>query len=234
MSLDVPRILFITGTDTGVGKTVVTASLLHWMRRQGMDALAMKPFCSGSREDVRLLQAVQPGQLQDQEANPFFFREPVAPLVAARKERSVIRLREALDRIRRVAARCDLLLVEGAGGLLAPLGEGFTAAELIRDLKAHACVAAANKLGTINHALLTARTLASFSPRSVCVIMTQTSGKADRSARTKAVMIAELLSPIPVWSLPYLGKEASSVRMIERNLRRSNKVWAALLDSLQR
>jgi len=230
----VARILFITGTDTGVGKTLVTASLLHWLRRQGMDALAMKPFRSGSREDVRLLQAVQPGQLKDQEANPFFFRKPLAPLVAARAERRIIRLREALDRIRRIAARCDLLLVEGAGGLLAPLGEGFAAGELIRDLKAQVCVAAANKLGTINHTLLTARALASFSRKSVSVILTTTTRSVDSSAASNESMIAELLAPIPVWSLPYLGTEVSSVRMIERNFRRTAKVWAALLDSLQK
>jgi dethiobiotin synthetase len=199
-----------------------------------MDALAMKPFCSGSREDVHLLQAVQPGQLEDQEANPFFFRKPLAPLVAARAGRRIIRLREALDRIRRIAARCDLLLVEGAGGLLAPLGEGFTAAELIRDLKAHVCVVAANKLGTINHTLLTARALASFSRKSVSVILTATTRRVDSSSASNESMIAGLLSPIPVWSLPYLGKDASSARKIQGNFHRTAKVWAALLDSLQK
>jgi len=230
----VASILFITGTDTGAGKTLVTASFLYWMRKQGMDVLAMKPFCSGSREDVRLLQAIQPGELSDPEANPFFFRKPLAPLVAARQKGKVVRSREVLDRIHKIAARCEILLVEGAGGLLSPLGEKLTAAELIRDLKAHVCVVAANKLGTINHTLLTARTLASFARKSVSVILTQTARNTDRSAASNRSLIAELLSPIPVWSLPYLGAEASSLRAIERNFRRTRHVWAALARSLHK
>src|SRR2546426_834034 len=81
----VAKILFVTGTDTGVGKTLVVASLLYHLRQRDVSALAMKPFCSGSRADVQLLQRIQDGAVTNEEANPFYFREPVAPLVAARK-----------------------------------------------------------------------------------------------------------------------------------------------------
>ena len=79
------KIIFITGTDTGVGKTLLTALLLHHLRQTGVHALAMKPFCSGGRADVRLLQSLQRGELSDAEMNPFYFAEPIAPFVAAKK-----------------------------------------------------------------------------------------------------------------------------------------------------
>src|SRR5438477_7771150 len=81
------KIIFITGTDTGVGKTVLTACLLDHLLKSGVDAIAMKPFCSGNREDVELFQAIQEHRLSDAAINPFYFADPVAPLVAARKER---------------------------------------------------------------------------------------------------------------------------------------------------
>src|SRR5581483_3100804 len=79
------RILFITGTDTGVGKTLLTAMLLHHLRVAGRRTLAMKPFCSGGRDDVELLHALQDGELTADEINPFYFSEPTAPLVALRR-----------------------------------------------------------------------------------------------------------------------------------------------------
>ena len=77
------KILFITGTDTGAGKTVLTALLLAHLRSQGVNALAMKPVCTGPRSDVRLLQSLQRGELSDDEMNPFWYQTPVAPIVAA-------------------------------------------------------------------------------------------------------------------------------------------------------
>ena len=112
------KILFITGTDTGAGKTVLTALLLAHLRSQGVNALAMKPVCAGSRSDVRLLQSLQPGELSDDEMNPFWYQTPVAPIAAARgyrKKPTQANLKKAIQGLR---GRCDILLVEGAGGLI--------------------------------------------------------------------------------------------------------------------
>src|SRR5260370_16588629 len=127
-------------------------------------ALAIKPFCSGSRADVRLLQSFQPGELTDDETNPFYFRDPVAPLVALRKSRRKIALKEVLRRIENVKNNCDTLLIEGSGGLLVPLAETFTVADLVAQLNAQntsfrVIVVARNRLGTINHTILTVRHL---------------------------------------------------------------------------
>jgi dethiobiotin synthetase len=147
-------IVFITGTDTGVGKTIFTALLLAKMRRDGIRALAMKPFCSGSREDVRVLQAVQANELPDEIANPFFFRAPLSPWSAAKIEWRKIVLADALHAISAAKKHCDLLLVEGAGGLLSPLGEGFCALDLIRKLRCPVVIVAPNRLGCIGQVML--------------------------------------------------------------------------------
>ena len=115
------RIVFVTGTDTGAGKTLLTGLLLHHLRQNGCHALAMKPFCSGSRADVEFLRAVQDDDLTLDEINPFFFAEPVAPLVAARKHNRLIRAPEVLRRIKGLAAQCECLLIEGIGGVMVPL-----------------------------------------------------------------------------------------------------------------
>jgi len=225
----VARILFVSGTDTGVGKTLVAASLLFHLRRQGGSALAMKPFCSGSRADAQLLQSIQRGAIRHQEANPFYFREPLAPLVAARKARKEITLRETLGRIQSIASRCERLIVEGAGGLFAPLGAGFNAADLIAALECDICVVAANKLGTINHTLLTVRALQSKRSRAVKVLLTEAKRRSDPSTRTNAAVISELLGPVPVISLPYLGPRAATVASIKRNQLKTEAVWEAIL-----
>src|SRR5579862_6832824 len=111
--MDGKKIIFITGTDTGVGKTLLTALMLHHLRQAGVHALAMKPFCSGGRGDVRLLQSLQPGALSDAEMNPFYFAKPVAPLVAQKGWRA-IRLREVIKKIGEVQRQCDCLLIEGS------------------------------------------------------------------------------------------------------------------------
>src|SRR5579872_3951430 len=115
------KIIFITGTDTGVGKTIFTGLLVRHLREQGVHALAMKPFCSGGRADVRLLRAMQDAELTENEINPFYFPEPVAPLVSARRRNRTIPLRKVVQRINEIAARCECLLIEGSGGLFVPL-----------------------------------------------------------------------------------------------------------------
>src|SRR5262245_14497872 len=96
------RILFVTGTDTGVGKTLMTALLLAHLRAHGHNAIALKPFCSGTRDDAELLHSLQVGDLSLNEINPFYFDEPIAPIVAARKHRRRIPLPAVLKHIHSV------------------------------------------------------------------------------------------------------------------------------------
>jgi len=224
-----PCLVFISGTDTGVGKTLLAGLLLRHLRSTGRRALAIKPFCAGGAGDAGLLRALQDGELSAREVNPFYFQEPVAPLVAARKHRRRIGLAEVLREILPVAQRCDWLLIEGAGGLLAPLGEGFTALDLIARLHCTVIVAAPNKLGTINHTLLTVQALRAAAVRQLKVVL-MGRRHPDPSAESNPRVLAEWLAPTPLFQAPFLGMRCRTIKAVERNAR---KIGALLERILQ-
>jgi dethiobiotin synthetase len=215
--MDGKKIIFITGTDTGVGKTLLTALLLQHLRQAGIHTLAMKPFCSGGRADIRLLQSLQPGELSDAEMNPFYFAKPVAPLVA-QKGRRAVRFGDVVEKIGRIRSRCDCLLVEGSGGLMVPLGPGFLVMDLIAKLKCRVVVAARNRLGTINHTLLTVGALLAYGlkEQDLSVVLMSQRTK-DSSCATNREVLAKLLKPVPVLEIPFLGGRISSGASIIRS-----------------
>ena len=118
-------IIFITGTDTGVGKTVLTALLAQFLREHGVNAAALKPICSGGRDDALALCAALGGTLALDEINPWHFRAAIAPKLAARLEKKAVKLAAVLAHIRAIRKKFAMTLVEGAGGLLSPLGENY-------------------------------------------------------------------------------------------------------------
>jgi dethiobiotin synthetase len=146
---------FVTGTDTGVGKTYVTALLTRALRGAGLDTVALKPICCGPRDDVDALCAASEHELTPDETNPIWLEAPAAPLVAARRENTTIEL-AALDRwFEGIQAGRNSLLVEGVGGWAVPLAPGHTSADLAELLGLPVLVVVANKLGCLNHTLLT-------------------------------------------------------------------------------
>ncbi|HXG47032.1 MAG TPA: dethiobiotin synthase [Methylomirabilota bacterium] len=149
-----PRTVFVTGTDTGVGKTVFSAALVAFLRQAGTNVAASKPLCSGGRDDARRLQEALGQRLSLDTVNPWHFRAPLAPLLAARREGRRVPLASVLRHLRQLQTDNDILVVEGAGGLLSPLGEGFTALELILALRAQPVIICPNRLGTINQILM--------------------------------------------------------------------------------
>ena len=252
------RLIFITGTDTGVGKTLLTSLLLGYLRAEGCHALAMKPFCSGSRADAQLLYSLQNGELTLDEVNPFYFLEPVAPFVAARRHRRRIELRDVLDSIAAVSARqaprvnshkgnqraktrTPVLLIEGSGGLLVPLARGYNVRHLIASLDCEVLVVARNRLGTLNHTLLTVEALqtvpryaaARSTPRRTSstlikvVLMNPHAG--DCSSRSNEKVLAELLRPVPVFSMPFLGRKCCTPTAIKRYVGRIQKSLSQIL-----
>lgn len=211
------RIIFITGTGTGVGKTLLTALLLRHLRMEGHDALAMKPFCSGSRQDARLLQRLQKEDLTLDQTNPFFFSRPLAPWVAVRENGGrQIPLSEVLRRIQALRRLGKILLVEGSGGVLVPLGEGYGVADLISRIPCATIIVAPNRLGTINHVLLTVKHLQSIEVKEVKIVM-MSERSPDFSSRSNINAISELLPETGVFSLPYLGGRALNVAMVKQN-----------------
>lgn len=222
------RLLFITGTDTGVGKSVLTGLLLAAARDRGRRTLALKPFCSGGRADARLLRSLQANELSLDEVNPLFFAEPVSPLAAARRHRRRIALPEVVRHIRHIADRCDELLIEGAGGLLVPVGARWSVLDLICELGCETLVVARNRLGTINHTLLTVQALRSAGIRKVQVILMD-AARGDASTASNATLLTELLGSTPLTVVPWLGtgcRRPAVLQVKARALRRSlERIW---------
>jgi len=185
----VKRIFFITGTDTGIGKTVFTVSLVKFLRRSGVNAAALKPIASGGRGDARRLFTAMGGALSLDEINPWHFRAAIAPLLAARQEGKRVRLAQVVSRVRAMQKRFNLLLVEGAGGLLSPMGENFNSRGLILALNALPIIVAPNCLGVVNQILLTLEALPkTFSSQARVVLMPRR--KPDASAKSNARLLA--------------------------------------------
>jgi dethiobiotin synthetase len=150
---------FITGTDTGVGKTFFTCWLVRAWQAQGHTAAALKPISTGDREDALRLRAAIGSRLTLDEINPVHFREPAAPLLAARAENRSIDFTALNHEIKTVRARFSHLAVEGIGGWRVPLATGYDVREWARDLGFPVVVVARGTLGTLNHTLLTVESI---------------------------------------------------------------------------
>ncbi len=148
------RTFFITGTDTGVGKTIVTYALGLAFRKKGYDVGIMKPVQSYGNDAAFLKQKLGVSDRLD-EINPYFAKEPLSPHIAFQREKMKVSLPHLLEVHSRLARKHDVLLVEGAGGLMVPLSEECMMIDLIRSLNAEVIVVARLGLGTINHTLLT-------------------------------------------------------------------------------
>ncbi len=163
----VARGLFITGTDTGVGKTVAAAAVALAARARGVDAGVMKPIGCGlapgetEHADTRFLREASGVAGAPSEITPLAFRAFRAPLVAARLEGREVDLAQVLAGVKRLAARHAALVVEGVGGVRVPIRPGVEVLDLIRDIGFPVLVVARSGLGTMNHTALTAEALAS-------------------------------------------------------------------------
>lgn len=153
------RGFFVTGTDTGVGKTLVACSLVRGLRARGVDIGAMKPVETGVGEagplDALALRhaAADVDPLED--VCPLRYALPAAPTVAASADGRAVEVWAIRRAYERLAARHDCVIVEGAGGLLVPVTEQLSMADLARELELPLLVVARAALGTINHTLLT-------------------------------------------------------------------------------
>jgi dethiobiotin synthetase len=147
--------LFITGTDTGVGKTWFICRLARAWQAQGQNVAVLKPISTGGREDALCLQEALDSRLTLDEINPVYFREPAAPLFAARAESRTIDFAAMNRGIGAFRARFSHLAVEGIGGWRVPLGPDYDVRDWARDLGFPVVVIARASLGTLNHTLLT-------------------------------------------------------------------------------
>lgn len=155
---------FVIGTDTEVGKTRISAALLHWLAQAGWSSAGFKPVAAGMRlidgqsvnEDVRALRDASSLAMSDAEVGPFQFEAACAPHIAAALQGQAIDRAGILRAAHALAARADVLVVEGVGGFCVPLGDDWDSADLAGDMKLPVVLVVGLRLGCINHALLTA------------------------------------------------------------------------------
>ena len=149
----------ITGTNTDIGKSYVACGIAADLRRRGYSVGVFKPYCSGNRSDVELLIEASGCGDSVEEVNPFFFEEPLAPLRAAQINNTAIDISVGLQQFDILRQRHDVMIVEGAGGLLVPIvahDHGvYSFREFFADIAAHVIIVAGRQLGTINHTWLT-------------------------------------------------------------------------------
>jgi dethiobiotin synthetase len=152
---------FVTGTDTGVGKTLVSCALLHAFAAQGLRVVGMKPVAAGCdddgrNEDVQQLRAASNVLASLGQINPYSFLQPVAPHIAARNAGVRIEFARILTSYRELVSQADVVVVEGIGGFNVPLNEVQDSAELAQQLELPVILVVGMCIGCLNHALLTA------------------------------------------------------------------------------
>jgi dethiobiotin synthetase len=211
--------LFVTGTDTGVGKTVVTAAVALGLRARGIEVGVAKPLQTGAvatdpTGDAALLAGWLGLAESPQEICPFSFTLPVAPLIAARMEARELTLDEVVEELRRVAARHEALLVEGVGGLVVPLGPDWDVAKLAAVLGLPLLVVARRGLGTVNHTLLTVTTARARGLEVAGVILNGRRDEQDASVETNAELIASLGDVHVLGEIPWLEGDITGDRLL--------------------
>ena len=198
------RPIFITATDTHVGKTVATYVLGLLLKKQGVDVGVMKPVqCAGN--DARFLK--EKLALQDDLSliNPVFAPEPLSPHLALRRAKIKFDLKRVKNAFKELSDRHDLLLIEGAGGLMVPLKNNYYNADLIRDLSAEVIIVSRLGLGTINHTLLTINQARAYGLKIKGVLFSDTNPNLKSIAEKTNPRETKKISGVPVLGIiPYL------------------------------
>jgi dethiobiotin synthetase len=202
--------LFVTGTDTGVGKTVASAALLHAFRARGLRAVGMKPVASGStsrpggwrNDDALALQAASDPVPPYDDLNPYALPAPLAPEIAARDAGVDVQLGVLVSAFERLHPLADLVLVEGVGGWAAPLTATLDQRHLVQELRLPVVLVVGMRLGCINHARLSARAIQDDAARLVGWIANEVDPHMERRDENFALLSARM--PVPCWGrLPY-------------------------------
>lgn len=201
--------VFVVGTDTGVGKTVVTAGLTGWLRDRGTDAVAVKPCQTGYPPDddaafVQFVCGTVDAAVCLQRLSP-----PLAPEVAARETEEDVTLdyESIRDGVSDVVTTSEAAVVEGIGGLCVPLADGREVVDLIADVGLPAIVVARSGLGTLNHTALTVRALRHHRVPVVGVVLNEY--EAETTAERTNPRVIERMTGCSVWTVPPLGTESA-------------------------
>ena len=219
--------MFVTGTDTGIGKTLASCTLLHALRAQGLRAVGMKPLASGSEatpdglrnEDALALLAASDPRPAYADLNPYALPLPLAPELAARDAGIEVALAPMLAAHARLAAQADAVVVEGVGGWAAPLATDLHQADLVRALDLPVVLVVGLRLGCLNHAYLSVRAIQADGCRLAGWIGNGIDPGMDRIDDNRALLAARIPAPCLGW-LPWQASPdpaalAGNLRLID-------------------
>lgn len=204
---------FITGTDTGVGKTYVTKLLVESLRAEGKYAVGFKPISCGDRDDATILAAAS-GNLPIDEVNPLHFSSGVAPHVAALLENKTIDPAGILASYQAISEKYDPVIVEGAGGWEVPITESYFVSDLAKDLNLPVILVAANRLGALNHILLTLAAIQAKGLKCAGIILNQLEDEMDTPMITNKGII-ESLTNVPLLDHIIHGQDFISPELMD-------------------
>jgi len=218
------KAIFITGTDTGVGKTLVTGGLCLALRAQGINAGVMKPVETGCPprgkklvpQDALFLKNLLKLTDKLDTIAPYRFRAPLAPYLASEMEGARISLLK-ISRALNTLVRCyDVVLVEGAGGLLVPLTRNITYAEMCKKLGLPIILVVSNKLGAINHTLLTLRAAESLGIECLGIILNTVVETLDLAQKTNQRVLDAVCGTPVIGEIPFLKKRQMNSKALTR------------------
>ncbi|HEU4867643.1 MAG TPA: dethiobiotin synthase [Actinomycetota bacterium] len=212
------RGIFVTGTDTGVGKTVITAGVAAALRSEGMDVGVCKPIQSGhlaTDPEGDTIQLLSLSGVEDAPAmvNRYSFSAALAPLVAARLEDQTISADEVIGHVAQMDGVHDSLLVEGAGGFMVPLAPGWTVANLAGTLGFPVLIVARPGLGTVNHTVMTAMMIQASGLEVAGVVLNGWGPDTDADSRDNAAMIEEFGGVNVLGMTPHLAGPLTTERL---------------------
>ena len=186
--------LFITGTDTGVGKTRTVVQLLRLLRASGTSCAGMKPICCGDRQDAELLLAAGGVGLTIDDVNPVWLRTAAAPIVGSLTEEVSIDIERILAAFHALQNQVEHVIVEGVGGWLVPIRSDYFVSDLAVEMKLPVLVVAQNRLGCLNHTALTVRSIAEHKLRCLGIALITALGTSDIAATTNASILRKILN----------------------------------------
>lgn len=206
---------FITATDTGAGKTTVTCLLLRALRAAGRAPAAFKPVCCGSRQDViDLMDAAVPG-LTAEEVNPVYYKMPLSPMAAGLLENRPFPMQAVLEAWQKLNAQHADILVEGAGGWEVPLTPSLTIADMAAEIGLPVIVVVNNKLGALNHTILTVRSIRQRGLKCAGVVLNYVDPERDTASISNAAVLREVLPDVPVLAEVMHGETELSLEGFE-------------------
>lgn len=215
--------IFVTGTDTGVGKTFISCIIAECLGKEGINVGVLKPVETGCKErkdfivpsdGISLKKAAGVNDYLDLIV-PYRFRAPLAPFMAAQLEGKKIDIRRIKRSFLNLSKKHSFIIIEGAGGLLVPITKSYTYLNLIKNIGIPVIVVAANKLGVINHTLLTLNCLKENKINTLCVILNNTQNQKDIAQKTNLSVLQRLLTGIKIIELPFNPDEKSKKKIVK-------------------